>query len=331
MIGPLVPICNFFVKFCQGKWHLVRSFYYYQIRTASWLGNCALIRSQIKQKTRKIFTHLAQKSQTRTHCSIWIVWLWRRRRRRTYWKTNIDSQVTYEFVYISIVYIFSINNLFTCTKNSEIVDNDEFEDIIVKTLDDQIHEHTDKRTTNSKKSELSLENFTKNNNSKNPEKMAQNSKKEVPHEMKTQRSLSFESGGGGGHDGSVATNRRSWGWWRRRWSPWSQRGGEEGLAGLLTRPGGLSVPWLWSSRRPVSVSLSSSVRWRPWAVSLGLSSVLPPLSVPGSVPPHPPSSSVIVFPSIPLSRPRPVVSVWSVASPLPLSVPHWVSHSNYIL
>ena len=79
--------------------------------------------------------------------------------------------------------------MFTCTKNSEIFDNDEFEDII-----DQIHEHTDKRTTNSKKSEPS-ENFTKNNNSKNPEKMAQNSK-EIQHVMKTQRSLSFESSGG---------------------------------------------------------------------------------------------------------------------------------------
>ena len=67
-------------------------------------------------------------------------------------------------------------------------------------MDDQVQvEYTDKHT-NSKKSEP-LEKIKKNNinKSKNPEKMAQNSK-EIQHEMKTQRSLSFESGGGGGQD-----------------------------------------------------------------------------------------------------------------------------------
>ena len=102
-----------------------------------------------------------------------------------------------------------IYTILTHTKKySEILINDEFEDLIVKTLDDQVQEHsTDKgrrTSTNSKKSELTLEKISStknpNNSHKNPEKMAQNSKKEVPHEMKTQRSLSFESGGGGGQD-----------------------------------------------------------------------------------------------------------------------------------
>ena len=89
--------------------------------------------------------------------------------------------------------------MFTRKNNSEILINDEFEDIIVKTLDDQVQvEHIDKRT-NSKKSEPLEKIKNINTKSKKPEKMAQNSK-EIQHEMKTQRSLSFESGGGGGQD-----------------------------------------------------------------------------------------------------------------------------------